>query len=198
MFAPKNDWIINENLKKKDGTQGLAPSNYLSIENDVYDLPKKHFDMDNLYDELPCRRDSPEQPYDILPNRKIEDVYDLPRAIIKPDTSDEDYDELPVRRIGDQNESEIYDLPRNMNNNNLRKIEEHGEENEDDYDLPRPFLSPKKEAEDEYDELPTQQRNAKINNPMRNSGRFYNKRLCLTAVKVMILNIKDLFSIPIK
>ena len=84
----------------KDGTQGLAPSNYLAIESDVYDLPKKHFDMDNLYDQLPCRRDSPEQPYDILPNRKIEDVYDLPRAIVKPDTSDEDYDELPVRRVG--------------------------------------------------------------------------------------------------
>ena len=81
-----------------------------------------------------------------------------------------------------QNESEVYDLPRNINNNNLRKIDEHVDE-DDDYDLPRPFLSPKKETEDEYDELPSQQRNTKINNPMRNSGRIYNKRLCFITVE---------------
>ena len=137
-----------------NGKSGLAPSNYLEVESS--------FAMDELYDELPLRQN--EQPYDLLPNRgvNVDDVYDLPRKA----SSDDDYDVLPSKRDDDEADG-VYDLPRNVNNNNMRRISEE----DDDYDLPRPFLSPKtmnpvaEDEEDEaYDELPQRKKNV-----MRNS-----------------------------
>ena len=147
-----------------DGAQGLVPSNYVELQNDVYDLPKKHFELDELYDQLPNR--TPEEPYDILPSRRVEDVYDLPRA----SQPEEDYDTLPERAAYPQPDG-VYDLPRNSNNNNMRKI---SEEIDDDYDLPRPFLSPKSSTseskDDDYDELPKRKSTTKVEKSvMRNS-----------------------------